>query len=255
MNDDISTEEEPRCTGCGVLFEGKQAMYWRMGRERGVTEFNCVECTARRRSDGSLLTEPTEVVQQYHRIFLAAWKRTGDILADNDPAHFYAERLESMLKVLIDYWEGTHASEPWEDNLVQFARLLDELAAVGAPTEGQMEELQDSMDLGRGEINELFDRAMRVWESAKRYKHPYTKTVAAVGKVRSDLTSEQVDHIKSRAKDVFQVDAGNDSSYAADTMEMLAEEANKPLSWWLEIVSTDPDMLESVLGFDPLEAE
>ena len=55
----------------------------------------------------------------------------------------------------------------WENNHIQFARLLAEIQACCPLTEAQYQELQESMDLLEEEINELFDRADSEWE---RYK-------------------------------------------------------------------------------------
>ncbi len=54
----------------------------------------------------------------------------------------------------------------WENNEVQFARLLCEIIAT---QEGiDFKPLMASMDLFRARVNELFDRADSVWEEAKR---------------------------------------------------------------------------------------
>jgi hypothetical protein len=61
-------------------------------------------------------------------------------------------------------------TNPWENNEVQFARLLCEI--VAALDEGQVKDLIidvcRSTDLGPDDINQLFDRAEKVWEKAKR---------------------------------------------------------------------------------------
>lgn len=58
------------------------------------------------------------------------------------------------------------AGEPWLDNSVQFARLLAEIRASGL-TKEQYKILQDSMDLNRGEIDELLQRAEAAWNQIK----------------------------------------------------------------------------------------
>lgn len=52
----------------------------------------------------------------------------------------------------------------WEDDLIQFARLLCE---INATQDMDLEILAESMDLGLGNINDLFDRADNAWERAK----------------------------------------------------------------------------------------
>jgi hypothetical protein len=54
----------------------------------------------------------------------------------------------------------------WENDEIQFARLLAEIAAIGL-TENQMMDLEDSMDLPPAKIRELFDRAEARFEAAK----------------------------------------------------------------------------------------
>lgn len=58
------------------------------------------------------------------------------------------------------------AAKVWNDNLVQFPRLLAEIRAVGL-TEEQYEDLQTSMDLSKAEIDELLERAETKFEADK----------------------------------------------------------------------------------------
>ena len=55
-------------------------------------------------------------------------------------------------------------SPNWNNDKVQFARLLCEIAAT---QELDVDELMESMDLSEEGIQELFDRADAVWEHAK----------------------------------------------------------------------------------------
>ena len=54
----------------------------------------------------------------------------------------------------------------WEINEIQFPRLIAEIIAVGLSNE-QWDMLEESMDLNRSELNELFDRAQAEWEKIK----------------------------------------------------------------------------------------
>jgi hypothetical protein len=54
----------------------------------------------------------------------------------------------------------------WEDNSIQFPRLLCEIIATQENVD--FDALAESMDLTVAEVHELFDRAHEVWESAKR---------------------------------------------------------------------------------------
>ena len=55
----------------------------------------------------------------------------------------------------------------WENDLIQFARLLDEFNAVGL-VEDQERQICESMDISGDQLTELFERANAVWEVAKR---------------------------------------------------------------------------------------
>jgi len=63
---------------------------------------------------------------------------------------------------------------PWNNNHLQFARLLSEIRAMGLTAE-QSEQLKQSMRLHQDEIDEVFDRAQLEWERAKRGQ-PVRKT-------------------------------------------------------------------------------
>ena len=54
---------------------------------------------------------------------------------------------------------------PWNNNELQFARLLCEI--VAAEELLNWPEIRDSMDLTDAELQELFDRAHSVFEAAK----------------------------------------------------------------------------------------
>lgn len=55
----------------------------------------------------------------------------------------------------------------WDNNLVQFARLLCEIRANIVATPQEWTDLKESMDLPSQDVEALFDRAEVVWESAK----------------------------------------------------------------------------------------
>jgi hypothetical protein len=56
-------------------------------------------------------------------------------------------------------------TEAWDDNTIQFARLLCELVANNATL--NLEDVAEGMDLELAQVLSLFDRAVDVWESAK----------------------------------------------------------------------------------------
>jgi len=54
----------------------------------------------------------------------------------------------------------------WENNLIQFARLLSEISAIeNHPT--MADNLCASMDISPEELEQLFERAHNSWEKAK----------------------------------------------------------------------------------------
>jgi uncharacterized protein len=57
----------------------------------------------------------------------------------------------------------------WDNNEIQFARLIEEMQCLGIP-DGyvSIEDLEESMDLNREELLSLFERARKVWEDVKR---------------------------------------------------------------------------------------
>lgn len=56
-------------------------------------------------------------------------------------------------------------SEPWLQNSIQFPRLICELLAT---QDLDRAALRDSMDLNTEEVSELFERAHKAWERAKK---------------------------------------------------------------------------------------
>lgn len=54
----------------------------------------------------------------------------------------------------------------WDDNTIQFARLLAEINAVGL-TMNQYQQICDSTDLGVMDIDELLERAEKEFEEIK----------------------------------------------------------------------------------------
>jgi len=55
---------------------------------------------------------------------------------------------------------------PWEDDELQFARLLQELDGAGAFTPRVMKYLRESMDLENSDIMEIVDRATARYDRA-----------------------------------------------------------------------------------------
>ena len=76
-----------------------------------------------------------------------------------------AERDAAMARALkVENQKET--TEAWDDNTIQFARLLCELVANNATL--NLEDVAEGMDLELAQVLSLFDRAVDVWESAKK---------------------------------------------------------------------------------------
>lgn len=61
----------------------------------------------------------------------------------------------------------TQTNPLWENNLIQFARLLSEIQAGGCLGEADWDTLLQEMDLESDDLLELFDRADVVWQKSK----------------------------------------------------------------------------------------
>lgn len=69
----------------------------------------------------------------------------------------------------LDWWVvGVNpVGDLWDDDLIQFARLLSEIQGAWSINEGQWQALRESMDLQNDDLMALFDRAFNVWDAAK----------------------------------------------------------------------------------------
>lgn len=64
----------------------------------------------------------------------------------------------------------------WENNDIQFPRLLNELNATGFMTAEIEKQLLDEMDITREELDQLFERARQVWDEINsQLAHPLNK--------------------------------------------------------------------------------
>lgn len=64
-----------------------------------------------------------------------------------------------------------------------------------------------------------------------------------------ELTTSEQEHLRNAALDMFESDAYNNPYYARETVEFLA--ADKSIDWWLSFLSSEPDMVVQLLGFNP----
>lgn len=76
--------------------------------------------------------------------------------------------LDDLVETAVDLRGGSTepAASVWEDDTIQFPRLLDEIAAVGLSDE-QMFEIESSMDLPRERVVEIMNRATARFEKHK----------------------------------------------------------------------------------------
>ena len=77
----------------------------------------------------------------------------------------------------------------WNDDKVQFARLLCELVANNEDL--SLEEVAGEMDLGVEDVAEIIQRAVDVWEAAKKGEDIYTHLNREVPPQLSDLPSPE----------------------------------------------------------------
>jgi len=86
-----------------------------------------------------------------------------------DQADTYTENETSQFNSAVGgRWIELKNENPlWEDNYVQFTRLLAEIMATGCLTEEVWDTLLDEMDLESDDLSELFERAQEEWERMK----------------------------------------------------------------------------------------
>lgn len=82
------------------------------------------------------------------------------------------EKEVERLKALVPPEPAT----PWENDKLQFARLITEFEAAGAFLNGQiMEDMKVSMDLDKGDILDILERAKMYWDVEKYKAAPLRK--------------------------------------------------------------------------------
>lgn len=67
--------------------------------------------------------------------------------------------------------------DAWNNNRIQFPRLLAEINSVVGLDEKEIEALCESMDLRPHEIYELFDRAEKEWTTIKQRTVPPSRRI------------------------------------------------------------------------------
>ena len=126
---------------------------------------------------------PEDDARDIHRLYFDSWD------ADVDPegggwnvvndGGAIAERFVDPYDALYALHRNDNVPyEPWEDDLVQFARLLSEIQATQPDLDYQ--ELGASMDLDDARLAELFARAERRFEASKARLCPPPKPSAGL---------------------------------------------------------------------------
>lgn len=80
---------------------------------------------------------------------------------------FLVDELDQDGYVISSKWFKAAHQTPWEDNAIQFPRLLSEIAGAVTISEDDWLLLCESMDLSQDEVRELFNRAQAEWENIK----------------------------------------------------------------------------------------
>lgn len=68
-------------------------------------------------------------------------------------------------------WDNNIDTTRWDNDYIQFARLLAEIVAAGGLNNTLIDYLKLEMGLYRGEIDEIFERAQGTWDRIKEAHH------------------------------------------------------------------------------------
>lgn len=104
---------------------------------------------------------------------------------------------------------NTQTNDIWQDNPIQFARLLAEIAAVADLSTEQLEAVAESMDLDTSEVHTLFVRAENEFERLKQSTFNSPSVITGDGNqfniletdIFKDYLTKAIDAVKSAAED------------------------------------------------------
>ena len=112
--------------------------------------------------------ERTPAEAQAHIAYLEECMRRASLACflgqDRDPKEV-AEHLHGIVKSYQVALDDGEDGDPWQNDKLQFARLLSEISATQDTLD--LEVLATEMDLRIEEVNQLFDRAHHAWERGK----------------------------------------------------------------------------------------
>ena len=101
----------------------------------------------------------------------------------------------------------------WDNNYIQFARLLAEIYSAAGLTTEQYEQLKASMDLGYEDIDEIFERAMLEFERVKIGK--LVRKVTPQKELEEALEAATAEHLPAAAQDIMDEDNERNAESAA----------------------------------------
>lgn len=107
-------------------------------------------------------------VDEIHQKVVDEVKEVGALFFRNGESVTLEIDTEAKTCVVIPV-KSVDENPKWLDDKLQFARLLCEISANWDETDAKrtIRAIANSMDLTVDEVNELFDRADKVWEAAK----------------------------------------------------------------------------------------
>jgi len=91
-----------------------------------------------------------------------------DYVTQSEDDHAVTEDGEYLCLSCLEKAKAKSLLKKWNDNSIQFPRLICELRANVAINEHDWQMLADSMDLKPSDIISLFDRADDEWEKIKK---------------------------------------------------------------------------------------
>jgi hypothetical protein len=110
----------------------------------------------------------------------------------------------------------------WNDNLIQFARLIAEMESEGVFTPVVIDKLKLAMDLETEDLAELVDRAQRVWDTQK------------IGKERKVYMQNNKEHL-----DNSYMGLDPDKDQLRDLIDVLNKDRQKWKPGWYYLIQMD----------------
>lgn len=140
---------------------------------------------------------------------------------DENQLHSYLEATYNETDVELEYYihpepKHTYDVDPFDNNLVQFARLISELN--GVINDSQIFDVATSMDLNPSEVSKLIERAEKVFDDAKILKDEdpmITRRARATINGDKDYTvnyDEGIEIVATDGRTLYDIDINDDGS-------------------------------------------